>query len=459
MVDQLFEQREKLTSGQGILVAIAAIAVMFDFFDFNILGFIISFVSKPWNLSVGEATIIIGTSGVGVILGGFIWGKISDMIGRRIVFIVSVLIYSLGSALMAVTPYGSWQFLSILRIFVGFGVAGAFTTAFPLVSEFLPAKRRGFYNGLVATFVPIGTLIASTISTYLEPVIGWRGLALFSGIPAIVVLTLYFYVPESPRWLLTKGRDEDARKTMAKVLKMSPDAIDLEGLKKTRKVKKLKWRDIAKYKRSLISSWLVNLGTQGGSYTFTLWGPALLVVILGITAHQAAYLFIFVSLAGFFGRIVFDVLIDIIGRKMSGYIVSVLAIIIILIQAFYHSVLIGGVSVFYIGAIIGYFFINGLWPIVTNLGTEEWPQELRASGWGSSYGFGGLGKVIAPVGLGLIIGAGFVLKPHPSLGSIVPAYIFMAFIMVIGLVGFLIAHETSGKSLESIEDSLEATKS
>jgi putative MFS transporter len=426
---------------------------MFDFFDFNLLGFIIAFVSGAWHLTGGQAAIILGTSGLGVIIGGFIWGRIGDRVGRRLVLIYSVLIYSLGSALMAATPEGSWQFLSILRIFVGFGVAGAFTIAFPLVSEFVPTSRRGFYIGLVATFVPVGTLIASAGAAFLVEYLGWRGLALVSGLPALLVILLHAFIPESPRWLASKGRIDEARRVIGKILYVNPESVTLdvpsEGVGKP-----AKWVDVFRYPRSLISSWLVNIGLQGGSYTFTLWGPALLVLIMHVDAKTAAFLFIFVALAGFLGRASFDFLIEILGRKVSGYIVSFGSAIVLLMCGLFHDAFIGGISVFYILAMVAYFLIDGTWPVTTSLGSEIWPQVIRSSGWGSSYGFGGLGKIIGPIGLGLLIGAGMELSPRASLAGVIPAFTFLALIMAMAGVGFAIAFETKKRSLEEIDKQL-----
>lgn len=450
---QTKENLDKLTWRSTLLAAIVAIVVMFDFYDFNVLGFIIGFISKPWNLTVGQATWIIGTSGVGVVIGGFTWGYLSDKFGRRNSFIISTLIYSLGSAAMALAWTGAWEYLSLLRVFVGFGVAGAFTIAFPLVSEFVPKARRGAIVGLTASFVPLGTLLASTFSATLTHTIGWQGLALIAGVPAVIVLALYVFVPESPRWLVTNGREDEAKAVIAKISEKKPEEIDLAEYRITKR--KYKYKDVFKYKRSLVSSWLINLGTQSGSYTLTLFGATLLIAVLGISATEAAFLFIFVALAGFLGRLVFSMLNDILGRRFSGYFMSVGLIIGLMVQAVSIHSYIGGISVFYLMTVINYFLINGSWPITTALGSEEWPQEIRSSGWGSSYGFGGIGKIIGPVGLGLLLGSGLSLsKPKLVEANIGIGVAFLAAIMVLALIGFILAFETKGKSLEAIDEEI-----
>lgn len=453
MGTKINENISRVTWRVAVITTLVAIVIMFDFYDFNVLGFIITLISKPWHLTVGEATWLVGTSGLGIIIGGFVWGYISDRFGRKRSFIASTLIFSLGSAAMALAWTGAWVYLAVLRVFVGFGVAGAFTIAFPLVSELVPRSKRGIIVGLTSSSVPIGTLVASSFSAFLAKTIGWKGLALIAGVPAILVLALYAFIPESPRWLVIQGRTEEARRVVAKVGGLRPEDVDLSEYSVP--TKKFKFKDVFKYKRSLVSSWLINLGTQSTSYTITLFGPTLLIAVMGISAEYAAFLFIFVSIAGLFGRIVGSFLNDIMGRRPAGYFVSITLIVSLVAQALTVNVSAGGISMFYLFTIITYFFVNGAWPIITALGSEEWPQEVRSSGWGSSYGFGGIGKIVGPAGLGLLLGKGLTLEtPKVIVPNIPIAVIFLSIITVLKLVGFIIGLETKGKSLETIHSEI-----
>jgi putative MFS transporter len=93
---------------------------------------------------------ILLTSGIGGVPGALFYGWLANRIGRRTVFIITALNFSLATGVMALTPdHGGWIFLSVCRFFVGFGVAGLFTVDLPLIQEFAPTAKRGFIGGLV----------------------------------------------------------------------------------------------------------------------------------------------------------------------------------------------------------------------------------------------------------------------------------------------------------------------
>lgn len=455
------DSRPGLTSRQWLIVGIITVAVMFDFFDFFLLGFIVSTIGKSWNLTVGIITELIILNGIGIIIGGFLWGYISDRIGRKPSLIASIIIFSLGSALMSVTPTGVWQFLGVLRIIVGFGVAGAFTIAFPYVAEFVSSKRRGFNTALGAVFVPAGTLLASALSAFAAPVIGWRGVALVSLVPMLVAIPGYFYLRESPRWLVSKGRVDEAKKSIAWALNESPEKVDIDVSAATKKVK-VGYKEVFKYKRSLVSSWLVNFGTQSGSYTLTLFATVLMVLLYNISASYAAFLFIWISASAIVSRLFFArFMIDKVGRLVSGIICSFGGAFFIIMAALFASVKVGNLSMFYYLYYPAYFLIEGAWAPATAYGSEVWPQAIRSSGWGSSYGFGGLGKMLAPLGMALALGIGLTLskgslKHAFTIGKLLPAFGVVAALVAVAGIGYILGTEFKQKSLEDVENSLDS---
>jgi putative MFS transporter len=228
--DWMFEQleaRRSLTANQWRIVAAAIIGDMLEFFDYFLIGFVLAFIVGPWQLSFGQSAIILLSSGIGAILGATIWGRLADRIGRRTVFIGTVLNFSLATGILALTPDHGWIFLTIFRFFVGFGVGGLYCVDLPLVQEFVPASRRGFVGGLVTAFIPIGVMIGSVLGAFLAPVIGWRGLFACGLIPAALTLLIRAWVPESPRWLVRMGRPEEARRSLAWALQVQPESLPL----------------------------------------------------------------------------------------------------------------------------------------------------------------------------------------------------------------------------------------
>ena len=264
----MFEQLDatrSLTTNQRRIVVAAILGDMLEFFDYFLIGFVLAFIVGPWQLSFGQSAIILLSSGIGAILGAAIWGRLADRIGRRAVFIGTVLNFSLATGILALTPDHGWIFLTVFRFFVGFGVGGLYCVDLPLVQEFVPASRRGFIGGLVTAFIPIGVMIGSILGAFLAPVIGWRGLFACGLIPAALTLLIRAWVPESPRWLVLMGRPEEARRSLAWALQVPPESLPLPKIDEAA-TRPTAWTDLFNYPRSLLVSWLSNLGMQTTGY-------------------------------------------------------------------------------------------------------------------------------------------------------------------------------------------------
>ena len=117
-----------------------------------------------------------------------------------------------------------------------------------------------------------------------------------------------------------------------------------------------------------------------------------------------------------------------------------------------------GVSAFWLILAVTYFFADGGFAIVGPYAPEVWPSHLRTSGMGSAYGFGGIGKIIGPVGLALIVGSNNYLKPDVPLPEIPLAFVYLGcWFLMAGFVYYFFGPETRGKSIEQIDRDLAAT--
>jgi MFS transporter, putative metabolite:H+ symporter len=437
----------------GILIA-AILADMLEFFDFFMLGFILSFIVGPWELTYYQTAFLVLTSGVGAIVGGFLWGYIADRIGRRKVFIATVLNFSLFTGALALVPEGSWFLLGLLRFFVGLGVGGLYSVDLPLVQEFVPSSKRGLMGGLVGLCIPLGGIVlGSALAAFLGPAIGWRGLVLIGTLPALLSLYIRTSVPESPRWLINNGHRDEARQAIGWALEIPPEDVKVPEEVPTVRTS---WRELFRYPRSLAVSWLGNLGMQTATYGIVLWGPTLLVLVLGVSPVQAAFMFIFVGLSAFVGRIVFAGVSELIGRRLTGGLVGFgAALFLTLAGVLPYDATLAGLSVFYLMIVAAYFFTDGGFALVGPYAAEVWPTNLRTTGMGSAYGFGGLGKIIGPAGLALIAGSSDVVNPGASIDALTPGFIFLAcFGVLAGLAYLILGIETRGKSIEEIDDEL-----
>ena len=203
---ELLERQQSLTINQWKIFAACVFATMLDFFDFFLISFVLAFFVRSWHLTYGETALILLSSGVASIPGGWFFGWLADRIGRRKVFIMTVLTFSIATGLMALTPSQGWGYLVAMRFIVGLGVGGMAPCSLTLIQEFVPTSKRGLISGLTTGLLPAGPLLAAILSAFLGPVIGWRGLFAVGLLPALMALVIQAWVPESPRWLMGQGR-------------------------------------------------------------------------------------------------------------------------------------------------------------------------------------------------------------------------------------------------------------
>jgi len=455
---ELLERQINLTGNQRRIIAAAVLGDMLEFFDYFLIGYVVAFIAGPWKLTFGESAVILLSSGFGAMFGAVFYGWLADKIGRRKVFLMTVINFSIATGILTFTPDRAWIFLSVFRFLIGFGVGGLYCVDLPLVQEFVPASKRGMVGGLVTAAVPIGVLMGAALGAFATPYVGWRGLFAIGMVPGLLTLLIRAWVPESPRWLIQMGRMAEARKSLAWALEMDPASLPTsESDRQKQPMSRLS--DIFRYPRSLAVSWITNLGAQTGYYGLTLWVPTLLVQLLGVTPARASFLLIFVNFAGLFGRVGLSYLSDAIGRRASGAIASFGAAILMVLAAMYHDVFFGGVSLFWLILIVNNAFADGGFAIVGPYSSEVWPVGLRTTGMGSAYGFGGLGKVIGPLGLALIVGSSNIITPKASVAALFPAFSYLAaFFTMAGLAYIFIGMETKGQSLEAIEKALDAAR-
>ena len=448
------ERQTRLTNNQRRIILAAILGDMLEFFDYFLIGFVVAFVAGPWKLTFGESAVILLASGFGAIFGAIFYGWLADQIGRRKTFILTVVNFSVATGIMAFTPERAWLFLAIFRFIIGFGTGGLYCVDLPLVQEFVPSSKRGMVGGIVTASVPLGILLGALLGATATPYVGWRGLFALGLVPGLLTLLIRAWVPESPRWLIRMGRFEQARRSLAWALEVAPAELPLEAQgAQTQQQSRL--RDIFRYPRSVAVSFSTNLFSQIGYYGMLLWAPTLLVQLLPVTPSRAAFLMIFVNLGGFAGKVTMAILSDIIGRKASGGIVGFGAAICLMAAAAWHSIFLGTISLFWLLLIVADMFVEGGFAIVGPYASEVWPASLRATGMGAAYGFGGLGKVLGPLGLALIVGSSNIITPAASVAALLPAYSFLAACFVVsGLVFVLFGMETKGHTLETIEDAL-----
>jgi MFS transporter, putative metabolite:H+ symporter len=446
------ERQNKLTINQWKIFAAATIGDMLDFFDFLLIAFVLAFIVKDWHLTYGQSAAILLSSGVSAPLGSLIWGWAADKIGRRKVMIGTILNFSIATGLMALTPEHGWVFLVVCRFLVGFGVTGLYTVDIAVVQEFVPASKRGWITGVTTTMLPAGFIIGAVLGLYAEAHIGWRGMFAVGLLPAGLSLMIRAWVPESPHWLIRVGRLAEARQSLAWALMVDPAQIQLPATPPP--VEPVAWRELFKYPRSVAAGCLAGLSGTGIT-GFLLWQVTLFVMVLHVTPAQASGLVIWLSLGQIIGRFFCSWISDAMGRRASIGLTCAIAGVAMSLAGYWHDLILGEVSVFYLMIMVQQFFGSGSYSIIGPYMAEIWPSRLRASGMGLAYGAGNLGKFIGPAGLALIAGSSNLVSPQATIAVLIPAMNYFAAWYLLALVAVLfIGFETRGRTIDEIDSQL-----
>lgn len=438
-----------------------AVAVLFsemlEYFDFFLIGFVVSLIAKPWHLTYGASAVLLLSSGVGAIVGSILWGYLSDRYGRRPLLIAAIAAAAIGTGVSAAAPVGAWGFLAVFRFLVGVGVGGSVVTGSPLLIELTPTRHRTLLGGfMTSAFIPLGTLVAGAVSASLSDAIGFRGLLLVGLAPAVIGLAAVFVVPESPLWLESRGRLDDAARIATDLYELPARPEFVPSATSATADKALGYRDTFAFKRPFWSIVIIWLFADTAAIGFTLWAPTLMTQVMDITPARAAAYFTIASACGLVGRIVISFVARQSGRRVAGAFFGVAAGILFTLTGAFHSFDLGFISVFLLGIMVTYFFTDGSFGNIVPFTSEVWPSALRSHGSGIGNAMGGVGKIVGPVGLALIVGTTDVVSPKATAAGLFPAFLmFGACMVVAGLAFAFIAPEPNGRSLDEVEEMLE----
>ncbi len=185
------------------LLIASGLGWMFDAMDVILISFLLAPIGKEFALDAPQRGLVVSAGFVGMFVGAATSGRLADRYGRKTIFQITLLVFSLGSVLSALAP--SYETLLVARIVTGLGLGGELPVVSTLMSEFAPRARRGRMVSLLESFWAYGTIAAGLIGVFVLPSFGWRGAFLVGAVPALYVAYLRRALPESPRYLASRG--------------------------------------------------------------------------------------------------------------------------------------------------------------------------------------------------------------------------------------------------------------
>jgi putative MFS transporter len=411
------------------ILIVAGLGVAFDSFDTYIVAYAMPYIVKEWKINSITNGLLASAGFWGMMLGALAWGPLADKFGRKIAFMGAILGFASlsGFAALATNVY---QF-GLLRLVAGMFLGGMIPVTSTIASEFVPARYRGRFVAFSVVLWPIGLLCAAIVSLTLVTHFGWRLLFVVGVIPAFLVFWIIRKVPESPRWLGTKGRMGEAASVL-KILGASDQ--DVQGIKadestvKSVPISKLLQPEY--FKRFVLTAGYYFF-SYFGYYGFVLWLPTILATVYNLSMVRTFTYTLFVAISSILGRVLALYTIERFGRK----------------QLFYVGFGLGGVAALLFGTItnpallvwgaciLAFLYEQGVIGTVVWT-TELYPSTVRATAIGWSTAAGRVSSAISPVVFGWFI------HRHMYYGVYVAMAI--AFWIAVGLVFFL-GIETKGK--------------
>src|SRR3989441_5660553 len=183
-------------------------ATFFDAFNALSLAFALPVLIKLWNITPTESGLLLSSSYVGQLAGALLFSWLAEKFGRIRSATAAVALMSLTSIGCALS--GNFRTLLAFRVVQGIGVGGEMPVAATYISELSKAQGRGKFFMLYEMIFPIGLMTTSQAGALIVPLWGWRAMFLIGGIPGLIITWLLLRLPESPRWLISKGRIAEA---------------------------------------------------------------------------------------------------------------------------------------------------------------------------------------------------------------------------------------------------------
>ncbi|BDH63444.1 MFS transporter [Lysinibacillus sp. PLM2] len=368
------------TISRNKLLGVAGVGWMFDAMDVGILSFVIAALAADWGLNSSQMGWIGSINSIGMAVGALVFGVFADKVGRKTIFIWTLVIFSVASGLSALTT--TFVTFMILRFFVGMGLGGELPVASTLVSESVEAKERGRVVVLLESFWAAGWLIAAVISYFVIPadfwpIEGWRVALLITAIPAFYALYIRLHLPDSPQFT---ARPEAKKRSILQ---------NMAGI----------WGK--KYAKATIMLWILWFVVVFSYYGMFLWLPSVMVNKGFSLISSFGYVLIMTlaQLPGYFSAAWF---IEKLGRKF---------VLVTYLLGTAGSALVFGsaetIEVLLISGILLSFFNLGAWGALYAYTPEQYPLIIRGTGSGMAAAVGRVGGIFGPLLVGSLLTAGY----------------------------------------------------
>lgn len=440
------------------LILLTGIGWAMDSMETFIFIYCTGLINSDISWSKHQQSFLGGAVFVGSFIGSFLFGSLSDKYGRRPMFMVTLVIFLVGLGLCG----AAWDITSLtaFRIISGIGLGGELPVASTLVQELSPAKTRGRIIVLLESFWSIGCMLAVWLAYGVAPSIGWRETFYLCCIPVVYSAVIRFTIPESPKWLASVGRYDEAVAIVEKIerahgFEPSEDKVDVENVEAYRAVAlalpeshmqriALLFRQPFLVRTTVL--WTLWFGISMSYYAIFIYLPQLVANDgKGYNLNGTWRSILLITFFQLPGYLTASALVEIWGRRQT--------LVVFLMGAFASAMALGYVpphkaEVIISGSFLS-FFMLGAWGCVYAYTPENYPTAIRGIGAAYPSGFSRIGAFSGPY-----LCAEMFWTWGMSLQAIM--WVFGGVLVVISTIVLLFGYEPKNKNVEAFgEESLQ----
>jgi MFS family permease len=431
---------DALPFGRFHLLVIVALGItwVLDGLEVTLAGSLSGELKQSTALDLSNAQVGLAGSGylAGAVIGAFFFGWLTDRLGRKKLFTITLTVYLAATAATALS-WSTWSFV-LFRFLTGAGIGGEYTAINSTIQELIPARLRGWTDLLINGSFWIGAAIGAALSivvldpAIVDPALGWRLAFLVGAAIGLIILLMRIWIPESPRWLVTHGFPQQADRIVSGIEAQFPRAASGATHQQIR----LRMRDhtpLAEVARTLFQTYrqrtlvgLALMAAQAFFYNAIFFTYALVLTdFYGTPANEIGWYILPFAAGNVLGPILLGRLFDTVGRKIMIASTYALAGIFLTGTAILFSANVLSASSLTIAWMTVFFFASAAASSAYLTVSEIFPLEIRALAIAFFYAIGtGIGGIAGPLLLGMLINTG-------SRASVAMGYVLGAVLMLL----------------------------
>ncbi|MEP7456190.1 MFS transporter [Phyllobacterium sp. SB3] len=427
-------------------------ATFLDAFDALSLAFVLPVLVKLWSLTPADIGWLIAASYIGQLVGALLFSRLAEAYGRVPSAAAATAIMSVMS--LGCVFAGSFPLLFVCRLIQGIGVGGEMPVAAAYISELSRAEGRGRFFMLYEMIFPVGLMVTGQVGTILVPMFGWQSLFLIGGIPGLILAFILFRLPESPRWLIAKGRLEEADAAISNAersaVKTYPDfkpqapytpvVPESSALKDTpNPSERGRWMELLSpvFRARTVIAWALWACAFFVANSLNNWMPTLYHTVYNLDLATSLRAASMTNVAQVIILLVCAFCIDRIGRRnwaVASFVIGALLLAALAFGAKDNLVMV------IVLATLAYGIVGSVNAVLYLYTPEIYPTRMRALGTGIATSWLRLASAVGPALVGYMVS-------REGIGAV---FVMFAIVAAIGALAASQMIETRGRKLEDI---------